>query len=202
MKKILLLVLLITISFTTKNKDLNDLPLYDKLSFSDDEIEQEEIKFEENPVDQSEIIVREFHQLHPAFRNKIIQLTIEAKKQGIDIFISETYRTPERQNKLLKKGYSKLKGGRSKHQFGLAVDIIPVIDGISQHKNDVVLKKVGIIGEKLGLRWGGRWKKLYDPVHFEWNCRIRDLENGWLPEIPDTTIIPSENFFYVPKKKK
>jgi peptidoglycan L-alanyl-D-glutamate endopeptidase CwlK len=28
-------------------------------------------------------------------------------------------------------------------------------------------KKIGVLGEKLGLSWGGRWKSFRDNLHFE-----------------------------------
>lgn len=163
-------------------------------------IEDKPIKDSISVVNPEDVIHREFHLLHPAFRNKIVKLFIEAKKEGIDLFISETYRTPERQNRFLRERVTKLNGGNSKHQYGLAVDLIPVINGESQANNKEVLKKVGIIGEKLGLTWGGRWRTLYDPVHFEWTCKIRDIKSGNLPAIPDTLIVPSLNFFILNKR--
>lgn len=204
MKRIMSFVVFMGISLTTPNKGLSDLleneaTLEDYVEAENFELKSEVV--EEPVVAPEDMIVRDFHRLHPAFRNKIIQLVIDAKKHDIDIVVSETYRTPERQNKYLKRGLTKLKGGKSKHQFGLAIDIIPVVNGVSQHNNHDVLKKVGVLGEKLGLRWGGRWKRLYNPVHFEWECKISDLENGWEPEIPDTVMIPAENFFYAPIKK-
>jgi hypothetical protein len=146
-------------------------------------------------VPPEQIVIRDFHLLHPAFRNKVILLFIEAKRQGIDLVISETNRTPERQNMFHKMKLTKVKAGKSKHQHGLAIDVIPVIDGVSQSNNKDVLKQVGIIGEKLGLIWGGRWK-FYDPVHFEYKWKTKDAINGKLPEIPDTLIVPDINFFY------
>ena len=38
-----------------------------------------------------------------------------------------------------------------------------------------------------GLRWGGRWKKPYDPGHFEWTGGLTstNLIQGMLPPVPD-----------------
>jgi hypothetical protein len=46
--------------------------------------------------------------------------------------------------------------------------------------------KIGVEGEKLGLRWGGRWRKPYDPGHFEWTGGLTSvhLSHGELPPIP------------------
>jgi len=48
--------------------------------------------------------------------------------------------------------------GRSKHQYGRAVDIV-------FHPADFA-PMAGEVWEALGGKWGGRFKK-YDPVHFE-----------------------------------
>jgi hypothetical protein len=47
-------------------------------------------------------------------------------------------------------------------------------------------KKVGAVGEQLGLRWGGRWRNPYDPGHFEWTGGLSSyhLSNGLLPYLP------------------
>ena len=58
----------------------------------------------------------------------------------------------------------------SKHQDGIAFDVVPMIRSqrlvpqwASPH-----WKKLGLIGEHLGLKWGGRWQgKQRDRPHFE-----------------------------------
>lgn len=197
-KKYLTTILLVMALISTANeKQLDDISLEDIIG--NDEEKELDILAEETlppvPIPREDVIIRDFHILHPAFRNKIILLFVEAKRQGIDLVISETYRTPERQDMFHKMKLTKVKSGKSKHQYGLAVDLIPVIDNISQAENKDVLKKVGLIGEKLGLKWGGRWK-FYDPVHFEYKWNINDALNGKLPDHPDTLIIPDIDFYY------
>lgn len=41
----------------------------------------------------------------------------------------ETYRSPERQNELFKKKKTRAKAWQSAHQYGMAIDFVPVIDG-------------------------------------------------------------------------
>lgn len=128
--------------------------------------------------------------LHPAFRNKVIELIQACKEEGIEVQILETYRTPELQNTYKKRGVSRLSGGESKHQYGLAVDIVPIINNKQQWNNKKLWTKLGKLGESLGLQWGGKWKKLYDPGHFEWKCTVSDLKTGNLPEQPNKILIP------------
>src|SRR5678816_3456090 len=57
---------------------------------------------------------------------------------------------------------------RSWHNFGLAVDLVPisVIAKDSWDPLNSVWMVLGLKGEELGLEWGGRWKKR-DLPHFQ-----------------------------------
>lgn len=127
--------------------------------------------------------------LHPYFRDKVIQLIANCKAKGIELAVVETYRTVAKQNeyKQLGKIYTRSTGGRSKHQYGLAVDVVPVIDSVPSWHNESVWRKVGAVGEKLGLRWGGRWRHPYDPGHFEWSGGVStaSMKAGHLPRVPN-----------------
>lgn len=136
-------------------------------------------------------LISDLSHLHPAFRNKIIVLIATLHAQGIEVEVRETYRTPERQNRLRRKGKSMVRAGRSKHQYGMAVDIVPVRkNGSFDWSNKKKWGKIGRAGEALGLTWGGRWKKLYDPGHFELDYPIDSLIAGHWPVAPDTVIVP------------
>jgi hypothetical protein len=126
--------------------------------------------------------------LHPYFRDKVTQLISICKSKGIELAVVETYRTVAKQNEYKKLGkiYTRTTGGRSKHQYGLAVDVVPIIDSVHSWHNQAVWRKVGQVGEKLGLRWGGRWRHPYDPGHFEWSGGVSSaaMEKGAVPIIP------------------
>jgi hypothetical protein len=143
-------------------------------------------KVEKKEGDNSRKIVNDLHILHPAFRNKVVMLIEECRKQEIELKVVETYRTHERQDVLKRKKLTTLSGGCSKHQHFIAVDVVPIVKGIPRWYNDKLWKKIGKIGENQGLRWGGRWK-LYDPGHFELPISIKEIES--VP-IPDTVLIP------------
>lgn len=139
-------------------------------------------------------MIADLNALHPYFHEKIIQLISICKSKGIELAIVESYRTIAKQNeyKTLGKKYTKAGGGHSKHQYGLAVDVVPVIDSVAQWDNARLWKKVGAIGEQLGLRWGGRWRTLYDPGHFEWSGGLSSyhLANGLFPKVPKSNLYP------------
>jgi hypothetical protein len=134
-------------------------------------------------------MISDLNALHPFFRDKVKELIIRCKKQGIEVAVVETFRTHAKQNEYRMMGnkYTNSTGGKSKHQYGLAVDVVPMVNGTAIWDNVYLWKKVGVIGERLGLRWGGRWRKPYDPGHFEWTGGLNSthLASGLLPAIPE-----------------
>lgn len=139
-------------------------------------------------------MIADLQSLHPFFRDKIIELIAQCKKKGIELAVVETYRTHAKQNeyKAMGKKYTRSVGGRSKHQYGLAVDVVPVIDSVAQWNNAQLWKKIGVTGERLGLRWGGRWRHPYDPGHFEWTGGLSSyhLASGTFPAVPKPNQYP------------
>ncbi len=133
-------------------------------------------------------MIADLNSLHPYFRDRIAELIEVCKAQGIELAVVESYRTHAKQAEYFGMGrkYTRSKGGNSKHQYGLAVDVVPVIDGKAVWENHALWRKIGVNGERLGLRWGGRWRAPYDPAHFEWSGGITttQLAKGMLPAIP------------------
>jgi hypothetical protein len=86
--------------------------------------------------------------------------------------IIDTLRTPAEHADNLARGVSWTT--RSKHLDGLAIDICPFSeyqlygdDKLEWDESEPVWQKLGVLGEALGLRWGGRWKQK-DMGHFEY----------------------------------
>jgi len=62
--------------------------------------------------------------------------------------------------------------GQSMHNYGLAFDCVPVVDGdlVWDHKdpvNKAMWDKLGSLGRSVGLEWGGDWRKKKDRPHFQ-----------------------------------
>ena len=133
-------------------------------------------------------MITDLNALHPIFRDKVIELINACKRKGIELAIVETYRTPSKQReyKTMGKKYTSFGAGKSKHQYGLAIDVVPVVDSVAVWDNAALWRKIGLTGEKLGLRWGGRWRKPYDPGHFEWTggASTYNLVAGVFPRVP------------------
>lgn len=133
-------------------------------------------------------MIADLKSLHPYFRDQIEELIRVCKAQGIELAIVESFRTHAKQAEYFGMGrkYTRSKGGKSKHQYGLAVDVVPVVDGAAVWENTYLWRKIGLTGERLGLRWGGRWRAPYDPAHFEWTggMTTTHLSRGGQPLLP------------------
>ena len=135
-------------------------------------------------------MIADLQALHPYFRDKVAALIQTCKAAGIELVIVESYRTAAKQAEYFAMGkeYTNTPGGKSRHQYGLAVDVVPIVDSVAVWNNARLWRKIGAAGERLGLRWGGRWRVVYDPGHFEWSggLSVRELEAGALPSIPSS----------------
>jgi peptidoglycan L-alanyl-D-glutamate endopeptidase CwlK len=92
--------------------------------------------------------------------------------EGLTFKVTSGNRTQAEQDKLYSQGRNGNKGPvvtwtrKSRHIGGKAIDLTlfsgknPVWD--SKHYD-----RAGVIGEELGLVWGGRWKRTPDRPHFE-----------------------------------
>lgn len=133
-------------------------------------------------------MITDLNALHPYFRDKAIELINRCRQKGIELAIVETYRTHAKQTEYKSMGrkYTRSGAGKSKHQYGLAIDVVPIVNGEPVWHNKYLWRRVGVIGEQLGLRWGGRWRSLYDPGHFEWTGGLSsyDLAKGITPHVP------------------
>jgi peptidoglycan L-alanyl-D-glutamate endopeptidase CwlK len=81
---------------------------------------------------------------------------------GNPIFLVEGLRTEERQDYLFESGISPVQN--SQHEEGAAIDV--AFRGALPYSDGHPWKLLGMIGEALGLTWGGRWKSV-DSTHFQ-----------------------------------
>ena len=114
---------------------------------------------------------RALDDLSSRFFPKAVMLLARCVEAGIPIMVIDTLRTHEEQQENLRKGVSWIQ--HSTHEDGDAIDICPyeIFRAEGQDKllwdgSNPLLEKIGLIGEKCGLVWGGRWKKR-DLGHFE-----------------------------------
>lgn len=116
-----------------------------------------------------------------------------ARKQGIPLYVHCAFRTRAEQAKVNSQGNSKAAWPRSAHNIGEAVDIVhgvyhwsltkqewDLLHVLGQRALEVVNGQLPVKA-KLALTWGGTFKSLYDPAHWEiadYRVRIRPVEEG------------------------
>lgn len=121
---------------------------------------------------------RALDDLDSCFKPLAMELIARCVEAGIPVMIIDTLRTPEEQAVAIKNGFSSTMNGKHLPQppenKSKAIDVCPYLefqlkgpDKLQWDSTDPVWTRIGLIGEKLGLRWGGRWKQPFDPGHFE-----------------------------------
>ncbi len=155
---------------------------------------------------------RKIEDLHPIVAGMCRTLIEVCKQKGIELLITNILRTEAEQIAYFAQGRKALKAVNelraraglpaimpkenrsitknltSIHQFGCALDVAIVKDGLAiwdikadLNENDIPdYEELGKIGEAIGFRWGGRWK---DYVHFEYTggLTIAQLAQGLRP---------------------
>lgn len=125
---------------------------------------------------------RDINKLNPDAKLACQYLLEAAKKEGLNIIVTETLRTTERQQYLYAQGRTRpgnivtnCDGVKNKsiHQYGNAFDICQNIKG--KEYDEKVLKRCGVLGEKIGLEWGGRWTSPVDQPHFQLNKGVKPV---------------------------
>ena len=132
---------------------------------------------------------RDISLCHPELQEKAKKLVSACRGQGLLIGIGECYRTVAEQDALYAKGrtapgeiVTNAKGSSysSHHQWGTAFDIYRNDGKGAYNDSDGFFYKVGTIGVKIGLEWGGNWTSPVDKPHFQlpyWGSTATMLKN-------------------------
>lgn len=113
-------------------------------------------------------IIRSVNLLHPTLAYKLQKAINVAQMDGYDVYIFETWRSPDRQRSLLdsKTGVTKAGSWMSWHQYGLAADI--AFGGPGKWHWDGDFKAISGLFIKEGLHWGGD----KDAGHYQYNLGL------------------------------
>ena len=126
---------------------------------------------------------RDINKLNPKAKLACEYLLKACKEAGLNIIVTETLRTTERQQYLYAQGRTRpgnivtnCDGVKNKsiHQYGNAFDVCQNIKG--KEYEDAVIAKVGALGQKIGLEWGGSWKGFVDSPHFQLNDGVEPVD--------------------------
>ena len=100
-----------------------------------------------------------FEGLHPDFKEKVIRWYEECKAEGLKILVYCGYRSNEDQEKLYKQGRSTdgkivtmARAGQSFHNYGRAIDFVPVKNGESSWDDTASYIKAQRIAKEFNLR--------------------------------------------------
>ena len=137
-------------------------------------------------------------ELHPKLKELALKLLDEAKRQGLNAKIIDTFRSPERQDHLYAQGRTRAgsivtnargKDMSSYHNWRLAFDCVQNVPG--KEYDAAFLAKLGKIGQSLGLEWGGGWSTFKDAPHFQFTfgLSIADLKAGKKPPTEDSELV-------------
>ena len=141
----------------------------------------------------------DLNKLRPKTKALCEQFIAKCKEQGITVSITQTFRSSELQHAYFlqgrdtlinvnaarkiaglpsitasenKKPVTKADAGKSPHEFGLAFDFVPVVNGKAEWKDLKLFDRCGAIGKTCSidgytLEWGGDFKTLSDRPHFQ-----------------------------------
>jgi len=131
---------------------------------------------------------RDINELTTETKLHCIAFVAACKVHNIDIIITSTYRDLESQAALYAQGRTKrgdivtdAKPGQSFHNFRVAFDFAPVLNGKLQYNNAKLIEQCGLLAEKVGLEWSGRWKSRPERVH----CQLPGLSLATLQKQQD-----------------
>lgn len=113
---------------------------------------------------------RDISELTPTAQKACNLFLEKCKTSGLNVLITETYRSQERQNYLYEQGRTR-PGNKvtwtknSRHTSRRAWDICQNVKG-KEYADSGFFKACGQIAKELGITWGGTWKQA-DTPHFE-----------------------------------
>lgn len=138
---------------------------------------------------------RNIADLVPPCKERAEKFLNAAKDAGIDLIITSTYRDHESQAALFEQGRTKpgaivtnARPGQSWHNWRCAFDVVPIRNGkpvwSTNGPDGDLWRKVGELGESVGLEWAGRWTgKLREFAHFQYTggLTLAELQSGKVP---------------------
>ena len=134
--------------------------------------------------------------VNPQVASRVRAMAADLKAKGINVMVTSGYRTFKEQTALYAQGrqslsavnalrkdagmspisatenkgvVTKVKAGGSFHNYGLAVDVVPLkANGQPDWKAPKsTWDAIGAAGKKQGMEWGGDWAKFKDQPHFQ-----------------------------------
>ncbi len=137
------------------------------------------------------ITIERIKLMHPKLRDELLkdyEFVNNQLPKNVRLRFTHTYRSPQEQDALFLKRpkVTNAKGGQSIHNYGLAFDIVLLIDTnndgtfkTASFKVDENWKLVAKYFKSKGWEWGNDWAKFKDAPHFQktFGLKWQDLKN-------------------------
>ena len=130
---------------------------------------------------------RSLSDLNPKVAALCSEFINRCKAQGIDVIITSTFRDGAAQDALYAQGrttegkkVTNAKAGQSYHNWRVAFDFVPIVNGKAQWNDNTLFIKCGEIAEGIGLEWAGRWTKFKETAHCQYTggLSLADFQAG------------------------
>jgi peptidoglycan L-alanyl-D-glutamate endopeptidase CwlK len=130
---------------------------------------------------------RKLEDLHPKVKTMCERFIYSCTKHNIDVLITSTYRDAESQNALYAQGRSlpgkkvtNASAGKSFHNWRVAFDFVPLVNGKAMWNDTALFTQCGVIAESVGLEWAGRWTKFKELAHCQYTggLTLADFQEG------------------------
>jgi peptidoglycan L-alanyl-D-glutamate endopeptidase CwlK len=140
---------------------------------------------------------RNLEDLKPQVKDLCIKFINQCNQAGVEILITSTYRDFESQAALYEIGrtikgsnpttkkpmgniVTNAKAGQSFHNYRVAFDFVPLINGKAIWDNNQLFTKCGLIAESVGLEWAGHWISFKETAHCQFTngLKLADFQAG------------------------
>lgn len=120
--------------------------------------------------------MRDLNELLPVVKDAAVRALAKVKAAGIEVLVTCTYRTAAEQKALYEQGrtkpgkiVTKAKPGQSFHEYRVALDLYPVINGKPDFagSHTETWKKVASFFKEEGFEWAYEWKTFKEMPHFQ-----------------------------------
>lgn len=119
---------------------------------------------------------RSLEDLRPVVRDAAKRALAKVKELGLNVLITETLRSRAEQAALYAKGrtspgkiVTNARPGQSLHEYGVALDLYPVINGKPDLAGKYIKtwRRIANCFKAEGFEWGYEWKSFKDMPHFQ-----------------------------------
>jgi peptidoglycan L-alanyl-D-glutamate endopeptidase CwlK len=135
---------------------------------------------------------RDIHDLLPQVKHRAEMFLFKCLEAGIDVILTSTYRDAESQTAIYAQGrttpgkiVTRAKAGQSFHNYAVAFDFCPIVNGKAQWNDTKAFERCGEIAESVGLEWAGRWIGFKELAHCQYTggLKLADFQAGKLPPV-------------------